>query len=477
MEKQLVSPKQSNSLILLERKSDQDHVDALSSGKNGEFLAALQVDPVTLITNAESIATDLGKITCVERNDPTPAKFVTERIRIMLQRIMESKSKHGPKEVKRMQVSLINATVQSYDRIANAKHANDEEALRDIETQVMLRLQYWASLGITFARMYTKVNSTCNKKMKKSNQNAKLISTKHPTKFEVARFLYNDIIDLLTMSAMKLPQTNPFPSFLRGCLDKSFLQRDPRSLLPKNIFQQIFVTFEVKDPDKIPEEQVILFTQHFLPKRKRKRNPEKGDAREGKKGDEPINSPSVSSLNQAQTRDEKSHDLLTSQSLGILAPGTRKKNSLFAAGDASGHRSSYVGSHFNTKLVNTSSLFREVKMPNRKIIRKAKARVASKHPQSSTSAKEPKYQSNKRSRFHETVSTSKPGPQSSKRKLLHCFQATNTTKTTKKVESLLGNRAQEEAPLRKERRRGLGVDVNAARRVVAAARTALKRQP
>lgn len=477
MEYRPLSSQQSNSLIRLVGTGDQGHANA--------FLATLKGDPGGLINNAENIARHLGKGTCVEKNDPTPAKFVTERIRIMLQRIVESDSKYGTKDKKKMQLALIRATVQSYDKIAEAKHASVEAAVRDIKTQVMLRLQYWASLGNTFARMYKKLKLTRNKKPKKlSHQNSERTkeeqrnSTKQFPKLEAVRFLYKDIIDLLTICAMKLPQAKPFPSFLRECLDKSFVQREPASLLPKKVFQQIFDNFEVKDPEVMTSEDVILFTQTMLPKGKKKRQSLQREALQCEKSVEPINPPTTSSKNQGLRGDKKSHNSLTSQALGILAPGTRKKNSLFVSGDASGHRSSYVGSHFNTNLVNTSSLFREVKMPKKNTALASNARVAIKHPPSSTTLDDPRHQSYKRSHSHAALNNSKSGPQGSKRKLLNCFQTVDTTTSASKAENfnLVGKRAQKEAPLRSNIGQGLGVDIDATRRVVAAARTALKRQ-
>lgn len=459
MNNQLCSPEQGNSTT-----SRED--SALSCDKNDELLAASQVgkiDPTDLITNAESIANRVGKGTCIQNNKPTPVEYVTKRIRLLLQLAQRSETAHGPKEKKKMQLSLIRATVKSYDKIAEANHTNSEEAVREIETQVMLRLQYWAGLGNTFAQMYKKLKLTRTKKPNKSRQNPEILNgkqrdlTNQQKKFEAAQLLYNDVIDLLTMSAMKLPLERPFPAFLRGCLDKSFTHREPSSLLPKNIFQQIFGKFEVKDSSNMANEEVILFTQTMLPRRKKKRHSQQRETRPV----DTINPPTASSNNDGPQNDQKKHNSLTSQPLKIVAPGTRKKNSLFASGNANGHRSSYVGSHFNTNLVNTTSLFREVKMPKKKTNVSSTARGPSKHPSSSKT----------------TVNKTKSGPESSKRKLLNCFQTANSTSSAKlqKV-SLVGKRAQDMAMDRLNTTKGLGADVSAARRVVAAARTALKRQ-
>lgn len=441
------------------------------------------LDPVDLITNADSIAARLGYDTCIEKNEPTPFHLVTHRLRTMLQLV--HRSQHEPNEKKKMQISLIKATVQSYDKIAKANEATSEAAVRSIEVQVLLRLQYWASLGNTFAQMYKKLKMMRHKK--KSRRADKQKGEKCDS-IEAAQYLYNDIVDLLTMTAMKLPQDRPFPAFLRGCLDKSFNYGEPGSQLPKTVFQQIFDNFEVMDPDTMEIEEVVLFTSKVLPKRKKKRQPqlEAHPGLEGDKQNQSSTSNPLTTSSKKQPKNEssvgtgKSHNSLISQPLKLLAPGTMKKNSLFASGDARGHRSRFVGSHFNTNLTNTSSLFREVKAVMKKPTT-SKARVSNKHTSKHvSSSRENQRQSNNKATSSKTrpltTADNKLESQGSKRKQLHCFQTANAASSNKFQKVSFSKSKHPQETNQSLNKKGLGLDVKAARRVVVAARSALKRQ-
>lgn len=295
-----------------------------------------------------------------------------------------------------------------------------------------------------------------------------------------AQCLYNDVVDLLTMVAMKLPQDRPFPVLLRDCLHKSFNHGAPNSRLPKYVFQSIFENFEVRNPDTMEIEEVVLFMQKPTPKRKKKQQPLQDKLHDGPKGGDTNRSAQLEDIptnskkqpqneTSAATTSNSQHSSLLLQPRMLLAPSSKRKNSLFASGNANGHRSRFVGSHFNTNLTNASSLFREVKaVQKRPLISKQASSSNANHRRSNSQKK------TSSARPLTTNENTKVGQTNVKRKHLHCFQSTTTNNPNKSQKIVQASNKDDTT--RSNLTKGLGLDGNAARRVMAAARTALKRQ-
>ena len=152
---------------------------------------------------------------CVELRGPTctPLAFAIENVKSFLQ----DNSKLEPQKKKDMRQSLVEALVQPCDKVlttsAAAKTEDRESTIRALQVQVLLRLQFWASLGDAFVCHYKKLKLSKKKKRRQTKKQDK------STKEDPSQPLFFDVCDLLSMLAMKLPQNVPFASFLSDCLD------------------------------------------------------------------------------------------------------------------------------------------------------------------------------------------------------------------------------------------------------------------
>jgi len=410
-----------------------------------------------LARGKSSLASILGCDTCVEKNEPSPFHLVTHRVQILLQLI--HRCQQEPKEKKRMHISLIKATLHSCDEVNAAGHPFAEATVRSLELQVLLRLQYWATLGKSFAALYRKLNLSqriagkeTNRRKQKSNSNSVIVTA--------SQYLLRDIIDLFTMVALKLPHDQPFPLFLRSCLYKSF-----SSQLPKNVYPFIFDHFEVVDSQTMETEEAVQFTQLPLPRRKKKKLTLAKNSSENFKLEEQTVTSDMSNANTAatainETAGKQQYNSLLAQPIRIMAPVSRTKNSLFVTGSARGQRSQFVRSHFNSSLTNTSSLFREVKAVQKYNKPTANSNFRQKLP---TTENTSVASLNNRKGAKQQMITSTYN--SKKRKARNIFQSSIQLNKRQPIDDAI-----------QSQEGNLGLDAKSARRVMAAARNALKRQ-
>ena len=447
------------------------------SNMNGEPVRVSQLDH---LTSSDAFQRDLiqGKLgcqSCVEENEPTPVALVTHRLRTVINLI--SRSSLGKRTSKTLQISLIKATLDPYDQVMkSASNDNNMDAfLRRIQMQVLFRFEFWASLGENFVRHYTKL------KLVRKRKRAQRLD------LNPEGGLIGDIIDLLSLAATKLPQSRPFHVFLYQCLDKSFYRTNAASQLPKETFQKIFTFFEIANEEELASLDCVSFTLQPLPLRRKKKNagvssmPLNGDNTSTESSDQAAMIEQFGvQTKRIKPNTPKEDDNLVPNSVALFAPASRKRNSLLANNSAQGHRARFVGSHFNTNLSNASSLFREVKtgkksttIPIKKPVSNSQGQPARQsartnwlskpNPQNVTALKDKKVLENQHSKRKQQVA---------------CFQTSNTSKPTKiqKV-SFSGSVPLPSTKLsNKPLARETTLDIHAARRVVFAARSALKRQ-
>jgi hypothetical protein len=290
---------------------------------------------------------------CVESRESTTLAFATENIKSLLKKL----SQLEPPCKKMMEVALMEALIQPCDKVLTSTTAlddNGESSFLNTEAQLLLRLQFWASLGGAFVCRYKKAKLSRKKKRRHRSQPG--VAPSH--------LLFNDVCDLLSMLAMRLTQNKPFASFLQDCLHQSFCDRG--SKLPKGLFGQIYRHFEIRDPQSDIAEEFVDFAsiKGALPQTRQKRRDSMSTASSG-------TSSSGGKLSQKSSIGSEKGDAkllqdnkgkkrrVTHAGISLVAPKQRR-NSLL--GDGPSH---FVGSHFNTSLTNVTSLFREVRPTGR----------------------------------------------------------------------------------------------------------------
>lgn len=373
-------------------------------------------------SNENFVMEELGYKSCIETNNPTPLLLALNAKNLLSQCQLTLQEKEN------FHLFLIKATLQPVGNKLTKEAQNDlDTTIRFIEVQVLLRFQFWASLGHRFAMLYKL--SGCKRRRKT---------------------VLNDIIDFLSFAALKLPENRPFSLFLNECLSTAF--HNPLTLLPKTVFQTIYSLFEVENPENPEQEDYVP----FFVKEKQLQNAdeipgnadsentkaptslfEPGTQRDHTRKKDSANSTVPASKKYAQPS-------LLPQAVALVAPVSRKRNSLLAGGN---YR--FVGSHFNTNLVNMNTLFREVK-------------TQTKQPTSNSSLKK----NSARGDGVRVVNNNRSGRAGGKRK--QCFHVADSANAGKK-------KAIQETPSHRHKTSTERKDASA-RQVVFAARIALKRQ-
>lgn len=454
-----------------------------------------------LLQSSELVATKLGHTSCVEHNEPTPLALATHRVKAFLQLI--TKSSAGKSEIKMMRTTLIKATLEPYDQVAKnattTSSSNDnktrtmEAAVRHIEAQVLMRLQYWASLGAEFVRLYRSLNLIRKRKRSHLPYSYGTLHDNGQVSSKGEMKLISDIIDLFSLAAIKLPHDRPFQEFLQDCLDKAFHSGKPSSRLPKNAFQIIYNNFEIVDAEVKASRDFVPFALKPLPAAREKKSlPSSKDQIANIKtiNKAGAEASGTDKLEQKQnTTLHKSRDMYIPQAVALVAPDGRKKNSLLGNRN-NGQRSRFVGSHFNTNLSNASSLFREVKVTKKTLTTKIALRTEpgarSSLSKGRTMSKTCKPQKNPSETNRNGKTSQMDHASTSKRKQPSFFQPNQSTAAKpakiQKVKFSSGNHIQEtpvpstKKSLSRTSGRDSSLDNHAARRVVVAARNALQRK-
>ena len=477
--------------------------------EKGELAQAADVGPVALeaIISPEATLSLLQYRQCLETNDPTPQDLVTHRLRAVLQVL--SQQKHDNNDA--LMILLVKHTLQPFDQLmkelnnvstaSSAKaytesgSSNDPEdiTIRTLECQVMMRLFFWANMGVDFLKLYKKCK--LGKKQKKKTGASKEGKAKGTN---VANLLFSDVLELLSKAAMRLPQSRPFQGFLTSCLDASFVDY---TLLPEKVFPRIFGHFEIANPYLSEKEASRV---HFKPVGSKNSKPKvsavipppklPSPAKKEKENDPmqaKAHSKDVESMDSAKNGRPKKQANATTESDSFLKPvnlvlPTKKRNSLLA-GSTAGQRKRFVGSHFNSSLSNINSLFRQVKVvPKKTFISAAKPKPLGSSNKgwaqlkTSLAAKGAAQQVPGGRKV--TIAEPEGKQRGQKRKQSQCFQ-TNAVVAANKKPTLV-----QETPLVKKKsisrisnnnismRSDSSMDKHSARQVVAAARTFLRQK-
>jgi hypothetical protein len=251
--------------------------------------------------------------------------------------------------------------------------AATSKKLRMIQVQAMVRLQLWSTFGEDFVEQYSKEVAVAGKgKGKGKGRRTKDKKNKKQTqKLQPADLLLQETIQILALTAFRLSPDRPFCVFLRECLPLYLLNK---SKLPRDTFQRIFDNFEVPNPYLAVKDNndsnSTAADVSLSPQRRALIKKRKAAAKEAIK-----NELLAKQQKEAQALADSAAKALAKKPKSII-PGfpvsvsltrtvARSKNSLLA-GDGNMSRSRFVGSHFNTNLSNASTLFRQVKVADRR---------------------------------------------------------------------------------------------------------------
>lgn len=416
-------------------------------------------------TNKSLVLETLGYHSCIETNDPTPFDVATKRLKTMLLRL----SQLGPQEKEEMEASFIGVALLPVDEIIKTPLAGLDIEIRTIEVQILLRIQFLSSLGKKFLRLYNaKLLQRQPPKLKRSEKKK---SKKQKSK-GFKRRLLNDIDALLSMAAMKLPESRPFATFLNGVLDTR-ISKQPTSLLPNGIFQELYDRFEIHNPENPPEEDYVPMPVVKASKPKKLVKTEKPTAN----GKPNVSSATLNAKDQPKCdgmNDNNSKTLsgksvkrsFFSRGPSLVAPTTKKRNFL---GGAS--RSQYIGSHFGTKHSNFDTLFREVKTLPKKT-KRASSRSSSKgqNKQALQVNSKPASISTKPSKVDAKHASLQSQTTNAKRRQSQCFNIADGMHPNKKPKPVI------ETPSKKGDTKSKRKQIQSARQAVLAARYALQRQ-
>jgi len=295
------------------------------------------------------------------------------------------------------------------DVLSTASSCSPSTALRHIHLQAGLRLALWSRFGDAFVGEYCDFQKNRSDNSNKSKKKRTKTAKKPRRIYALRNRLFQDIVAILSYGAFRLDKDRSFASFLADCvMDDQTLpeyssdggddddaegasKQQQRTLLPEGTIQNIFDYFEVAHPYKIDDNDGGDDTTISPPPSETAKA--KTTKAVAAASNAPIQrqSPAPDAIRKQQLfsnhqsslgpSDQGSFELPRSISLtapsatsmsynnSLLAGGKKigkKKNTNMKGGGglsmATAGRSRFVGSHFNTKLSNVSSLFREVKV-------------------------------------------------------------------------------------------------------------------
>lgn len=258
--------------------------------------------------------------------------------------------------------------INSSQQPASSEQEQDvslQQFLRDIQLQVSLRLALWQWAGDLFVKKYNKHCVTKKKSNKKKNT-----EKQQPIKDNTEEsFIVNDIIGLLQLACVKLGNETDVVQFFMRCIRRADCEALPAAT------KQIWDWFEKKNPYDTaspPKEDSkdssagsgILALQLSPPVKKKKKRP--ATAPNVKENQPPP------PAKEDPEKKQQSNSLLPAR-VSLTAP-RRRTNSLLK----NGGRATYVGSHFNSSLSNTASLFRQAPAVTAKTAVKDPSKLSSK---------------------------------------------------------------------------------------------------
>jgi hypothetical protein len=332
---------------------------------------------------------------CVASDEPTPLELVKERLPLALMATATQMSTnqlapsclHENHNIK----LLINYIFLSTTKVQNK---DSPLSLREIQAQIMLRLELYSLAGDTFLHHYTQFVTRHMKKQlsslhdnQRERRRYRQILKQHTT-FEISRLqiLINDVIELLSLAIFRLKANTLFATFCRDCLAQHWFISIPK------VMNDILDWFEIRNPwEELEKTHDQAINDLYLSPVKQPSNK--------KKNKQPLSSSFVSSMQQEEVDDTLSvagtddmscldQPLLTFSNTmattntalpnhgsssscdtiqalvqhplatNLTTTATRRRNSLLKDGG----KPRLLASHFNTKLSNVSTLFRQVQM-------------------------------------------------------------------------------------------------------------------
>ncbi|CAB9520412.1 expressed unknown protein [Seminavis robusta] len=258
---------------------------------------------------------------CVETEQSAIQSFANDRIKCLLAKLTSM----SPKEKKASERLLMQATLQQCDEILKPSTVDKSIVFRSLEAQVLLRFQFWAKLGDKFVQYYKKQKLSRKKNRRKHHGRKEQTSSN--------QFVLNDICDLLSMLAMKLPQSLPFAAFLNSTLDRRRYYSDGTSNLPKDLFQKIYRRFEIPDPETTTEtEEFVDFAAIKSPTNARMKRRDSmasiGSASSSKENMNVPDSKPLATKGSGASLQQQPRLKKKAAALNLVAP-TKRRNSLF----------------------------------------------------------------------------------------------------------------------------------------------------
>lgn len=212
-----------------------------------------------------------------------------------------------------------------------------------LQLQVILRIILWRWAGDSFVEMYCRKQQ---RPVKKKNKKTGLSSKKDTSSIKLSDLVINDILILMQLALVKLGTSDQkVMTFLKQCLRKGDCEALPL------VTHQIWDYFEKANPYERATQEVDnvfdpVLSLELSPARKKKRilPPSK------------IESSDISRT----TSQAKSKPSLLPTKISLTASVRRKRPNALLQDNNGGGRSVFIGSHFNSSLTNTASLFRQV---------------------------------------------------------------------------------------------------------------------
>lgn len=238
-------------------------------------------------------------------------------------------------------------SLDSLRTIVQTETLNNGDLIRQVQLQVALRLALWTWAGEFFVQGYHLYSSMgkvgSSPKHRKKSRTKKKTKQQNASKQSSLDVLLQDIIGFLQVAALRLQPDTPFLNFVKECVTNEQSESLPQ-------LQQIWESFEIASPFLLNDSEdaaTAILALSPPPKRKPKRKEVQ--------------------MTKLPTRDEHQPTVPSKPKVGLLpvtnvsltAPIVQTKpNSLLL-----GSNTRFVGSHFNTRLTNVGSLFRQVAVP------------------------------------------------------------------------------------------------------------------
>jgi hypothetical protein len=257
-------------------------------------------------------------------------------------------------------------TVESLQRnVQGTRRSDDDSAktLRQIQLQVVFRLQLWRRYGDIFVDAFTKNELNTKRagrtgQVKRKKKLSRLSAAVNETPLTI---ILKDVTTILSVAAFHLPPELCFSAFVHDCLTTAVSTGITRAAI-----QSIYDFFEIENPDSRIKLSMFLSPPR---KQKRKRSSVESSAVlsqedapftaivEELHGSTNISVSAAATTSYFQPKNSQEVELLLPKRVQLIAPTVNRTNSLLS----SSARSRFVGSHFNTNLSNMGSLFRQVK--------------------------------------------------------------------------------------------------------------------